>query len=116
MREKTYAFVNEHLTHILTALLERAVGVAIIDKKDDTGEKIYDLPPDPTAAKILLEHAMGKAPESLDVTSGDKPIAILAHVLSNKRNAKGSGDATANQGSAGGSDAGLDDLVPEPKQ
>lgn len=94
MREKTYAFVNEHLTHILTALLERAVGIAIIDKKDDTGEKIYDLPPDPAAAKILLEHAMGKAPESVDVTTGGAQLGIqISEViaLKNKLNASNAG-------------------------
>lgn len=101
MRQRIYDFVSERLDGILESMHEKARGVAIIDKKDDTGERIFDLPPDPVAAKLLIEHAIGKPPEALDITSGDKPIAILANVFRNHGDKENSEDDKENQGDSG---------------
>lgn len=86
MRQRIYDFVNERLDGILESMHEKARGVAIIDKKDDTGERIFDLPPDPVAAKLLIEHAIGKPPEALDITSGGEKLGIQVSEVIAKKN------------------------------
>jgi hypothetical protein len=43
--------------------LVKGVSVNVTDKKGE--EHVYDKPPDPLAAKILLEYRYGKAPQPL---------------------------------------------------
>lgn len=82
-------FVSERLTGILEAMHNKAVGCAIIDKKDDTGERIFDLPPDEKAAKLLLEYAYGKPQQYVDITSGGEQVAMTAQDLVERiKNAK----------------------------
>lgn len=83
------SFVSERLTGILEAMHSKAVGCAIIDKKDDTGERIFDLPPDEKAAKLLLEYAYGKPQQYVDITSGGERVALTAQDLIERiKNAK----------------------------
>ncbi len=91
--EKITSFVSERLTPILQALYEKGVGCAIIDKKDDTGEKIFDLPPNENALRLLLEYGYGKPSQAVDVTSGDEPLqAVLVQFISNPEDVKGDSD------------------------
>lgn len=88
-REIIFSFVSERLTGILEAMHSKAVGCAIIDKKDDTGERIFDLPPDEKAAKLLLEYAYGKPQQYVDITSGGERVALTAQDLIERiKNAK----------------------------
>lgn len=70
--------MREKFNDIIDAQIELACGVAIIDKKDDTGERIFDRPPSAEAGKYLTEQAMGKALQSVDVTTGGKEIGVLS--------------------------------------
>lgn len=88
-REIIFSFVSERLAGILEAMHSKAVGCAIIDKKDDTGERIFDLPPDEKAAKLLLEYAYGKPQQYVDITSGGERVALTAQDLIERiKNAK----------------------------
>ena len=80
IRERIQKFVEDNLDPLLQAQLERALGCPIIDKKDDTGERIYDLPPSADSAKLLIEHAAGKAPQSIDITSKGESLKFLTDV------------------------------------
>ena len=67
--------MREKFSAIIDAQVELACGIAIIDKKDDTGERIFDRPPSAEAGKYLSEQTMGKAPQPIDLTShGDITI------------------------------------------
>lgn len=71
LRKVLQNFVAVHMAEILNGLLERARGCQA-QKKDNQGKDIvYDLPPDPSASKVLLDHSMGKPPESLDLSNKD---------------------------------------------
>lgn len=52
--------ISEAAEELIEAMVTKAKGCAIIDKKDDTGERIYDLPPDPQAFKVLMDYSHGK--------------------------------------------------------
>lgn len=68
IREYWRARLAEEQEPLFQAMLDKAKGCAIIDKKDDTGERIYDLPPDPQAFKVLVEHSIGKPPDKHEIT------------------------------------------------
>lgn len=60
IRDRIAAWVEEHLDELLQGLHTRALGCKVL-KTDNKGEEVYiDYPPDPQAAKILIEHAAGK--------------------------------------------------------
>lgn len=75
-REQFMARMKTEWDSVIDAQIELAKGIAIIDKKDDTGERIFDRPPDSSAGKNLIEQTMGKASDSLDLTSDGKPLKI----------------------------------------
>lgn len=74
IQERIKEFVSENLDEILFAMKDKAMGCHLIDKSDSDGERIYDLPPDPAAAKLLIEHAAGKPAQAIDVTSKGEKI------------------------------------------
>lgn len=63
--------MREKFGDIIDAQIELAKGIAIIDKKDDTGERIFDRPPSAEAGKNLIEQTMGKAPQHIEVSGKD---------------------------------------------
>jgi hypothetical protein len=77
IRDAIRSIVEREVREMVERQIDRAKGCAIIDKKDDTGERIYDLPPDPAAFKTLIEQAIGKAPQALDITSDGDRLGFL---------------------------------------
>lgn len=71
--------MREKFEDVIDAQIELACGIAIIDKKDDTGERIFDRPPSAEAGKYLTEQTMGKALQNIDVTSKGNEIGALSH-------------------------------------
>ena len=59
---------------VIRAQVELACGIAVIDRTDPDGERIFDRPPDASAAKHLIEQVMGKATEHIDLTTNGKDI------------------------------------------
>lgn len=73
--------MREKFSAIIDAQVELACGIAIIDKKDDSGERIFDRAPSAEAGKYLSEQTMGKAPQPIDLTSqGDKLGSLIIYV------------------------------------
>ena len=68
--------ISEEKEALVNAMVDKAKGCAIIDKKDDTGERIYDLPPDPQAFKALMEHGIGKPPQPIEGTGEDGELIV----------------------------------------
>lgn len=62
------------LDPILTAQIESAKGLYYEEVSGDGTKKIWQREPDVNAGKYLLDQAVGKAKESVDLTSGGKPI------------------------------------------
>lgn len=71
IREKVIAEKEE----LIDSQLQKARGCWALDKKDGTGDKIYEIPPDPNAFKVLMEHGFGKPRQDVDITSGGKSLA-----------------------------------------
>jgi len=70
MREKLVNEVNKELQPILTAQLEAAKGL-YYEKIDLDGViRIYKEKPDINAARYLLDQAIGKAKESVELSGG----------------------------------------------
>lgn len=63
--------MREKFSDVIDAQIELACGIAIIDKKDDTGERIFDRPPSAEAGKFLAEQTMGKAPQRVEMSGPD---------------------------------------------
>lgn len=61
MKKILIAKVGEHLDEILEAQWDLAKGLRF----QDSDGHIYTLKPDPTAAKLLIEHAIGKPEQPL---------------------------------------------------
>lgn len=80
-RDRIREFVTANLDPILEAMKEKALGVTVVDKKDPTGVRVYDLPPDPNAAKLLFEHGIGKPQENLDLTTKGRPLATPEQII-----------------------------------
>lgn len=58
----------------MESMRDKAVGLKFIDAE---GDRVYEDKPDPAAAKLLLEHAIGKAPDSLEVSGpSGGPIVV----------------------------------------
>lgn len=73
MRVVIQEFVREHLQEILEAQKDRAVGLSY----EGEDGKVYKDKPDPVSAKLLIEHANGKAPESIELSGpGGEPIQV----------------------------------------
>lgn len=70
--------MREKFGDVIDAQIELACGIAIIDKKDDTGERIFDRPPSAEAGKYITEQAMGKALQSIDVTTKGRELGALS--------------------------------------
>lgn len=74
VRQVWHDFVKENLKDIMESMRDKAVGLKFIDAE---GDRVYEDKPDPVAAKLLLEHAIGRAPESLEVSGKNGgPIVI----------------------------------------
>ncbi|MFA6158973.1 MAG: hypothetical protein WC763_05140 [Candidatus Paceibacterota bacterium] len=91
IRERIKEFVKEKLDGILEAAWDSAKGHWALDKSDADGTRVYEVPPNPKAIFGLIEHAAGKAPQSLDITSkGERmgnvtPGEILERIAKLKR-------------------------------
>jgi len=59
-RQRFMERMKEEWDKVIDAQIELAKGIAIIDKTDDTGERIFDRPPSSDAGKHLMEQTMGK--------------------------------------------------------
>lgn len=78
IRERIQAFVEEHLPTLLESAFDSAKGHWALDKSDEDGTRVYEVSPNPIAMKLLIEHAAGKAPQSLDITSkGERLGGVL---------------------------------------
>ncbi len=67
---------------VFSKLYELTKGVEV-QKLTDDGNIVYTKPPDPFAAKILIEHRFGKAPQAIDITSDNKPLTQNVITLAN---------------------------------
>jgi hypothetical protein len=78
-QQAIYDWVMERLDDILEGLYQRAVGCEV-EKNTAQGVKIFSEPPNPEAAKILIEHAIGK-PQAKIIHSGDaeSPLGVLLY-------------------------------------
>jgi hypothetical protein len=52
---------------LIESLFERAHGTLAVRETQEHGRQVYDVLPDPQAAKILLEFGFGKATESIEM-------------------------------------------------
>jgi len=76
MKHAVHEYVKENINEILGALFERTKGIKVI-KPSKNGEGIdeaFTLPPDSSSARLLLEHALGKPDQSVDLTSDNEKI------------------------------------------
>ena len=78
-REAARQIFNEEIRKewrdIIRAQMELAKGIAVIDKTDSGGERIFDRPPSEGAGKNLMEQYIGKLPTDIDVMSGGEKLA-----------------------------------------
>lgn len=75
LRKVIYTFVEKNSDGILEAMLDKAVGIQL---KEEGQARAYKQAPDPQAAKLLLEYAIGKPKESIDHTSmGEKMNSVV---------------------------------------
>jgi len=81
LRKIVFDFVCKNMNPVLQGLLERSLGVQVRKIDSDGKEKIYDLPPDPQAAKTLIEHAIGKAPQTFEAPDGGEGDMLVGVVL-----------------------------------
>jgi len=65
---------------VVGKLYELTQGVEV-EKETLEGDIVYSKPPDPVAAKILMEYRFGKAPQSVDVTSKGESLNIKMNVI-----------------------------------
>ena len=58
--------MRDEFRPVIRAQVELAKGIAIIDRKDDTGERIFDRPPHDVGMK-LIEQMIGKPKQDAEV-------------------------------------------------
>lgn len=73
-RKRFLARVGGRWDEIIDAKIARAVGVTVLDKKDEKGNRVYDLPPDSQSNKDITDQVMGRASESFDLTTKGEKI------------------------------------------
>src|SRR5574343_2096608 len=61
----------EAKAEIVESMIQKAKGCPIIDKKDETGERIFDLPPDSRAFDSICDQAFGKVPQPIEGSGED---------------------------------------------
>lgn len=71
VRQEIHNWVVERLDDILGGLYQRAVGCEV-EKQTQNGPKVFTEPPSPEAARVLLEHAVGKPASQLPHGIGGK--------------------------------------------
>ena len=77
MREYLRERVAKELGPMIDGMMERIKGLWV-EEKTITGTKcVYQKEPDAQAFKILTDQAMGRAPESIDVTSGGSALQFI---------------------------------------
>lgn len=67
-------------TKVAGKLYELSQGIELA-KETAEGIVVYSKPPDAFASKILMEYRFGKAPQSIDVTSGGESLAITRTII-----------------------------------
>ena len=83
VRERIAARVAEQIDPILDGLINAAIGKIALEKTDTKGRVYYtDVPPDTNAARLLLEHSIGKPKETIQHQGA---IGVLALVQSLER-------------------------------
>jgi len=76
-RARYIARIAPEWDKIIEAELDLAKGFALIDKKDDTGERIYDRPPSVDAIKNIKAEIMGKPMDSVKLSGEGENGEIL---------------------------------------
>lgn len=66
----------------LTAIRDSALGHYVQLQRKDGTVKVYKKSPDPAAWREAMDRAFGKAEQSVDVTSGGKPLILPSEVIS----------------------------------
>lgn len=76
--EEFRAFIRQEIEKekgdIIKSQIDAAKGFWALDKKEDTGDRIYEVPPNPAAFKNLMEHGFGKPRQDVDVTTGGESL------------------------------------------
>ena len=83
-RQRFMEKMRERWDEIIDAQIDLAKGFALIDKSDDTGNRIFEKAPDASAGKNLMDQTMGRAIERVDVTSDGERIFALPSELIEK--------------------------------
>lgn len=68
------------IDQVIESTFERALGV-LVEKETEEGPKVYAIPPDVNAAKVILEQGFGKPRESVEVTDPNEKFKGLPQVI-----------------------------------
>lgn len=83
-RKRFMEKMRERWDEIIDAQIDLAKGYALIDRSDETGNRVFEQRPDATAGKNLIDQTMGKAIDRVDVTSDGEKIFTLPSELLGK--------------------------------
>jgi hypothetical protein len=78
IRERIAQSVAEKLDPILDGLINAAIGNITLEKTDSRGKVYYtDVPPDTNAARLLLEHTIGRPKETIQHQGALGIVALI---------------------------------------
>lgn len=70
------------IMQLIEAMFERAIGTTALRETAGGTKRLYAVPPDLQAAKLLLEYGFGKPKESLEIEEANKdPMAKMPFMI-----------------------------------
>lgn len=71
IRQEIKKFVADRIPQLLEAAYDSAKGHWALDKSDADGTRVYEVSPNPKSIFGLIEHAAGKATETVELSGKD---------------------------------------------
>lgn len=74
---------REGLQRVVDLMFDKAMGVTVQepDPQQPGGVRIFEIPPDVAAAKLLFEHRFGRAKETVEVQTPDLAPASIPFLI-----------------------------------